>query len=819
MFRLSQLLGAVAGAVLLGTAPAAHPVVSAAASVTAAPARGDLLTRLAAGPDGFDVETARRVQAEARGAELFAVSGDVTLGGRRARARWFDRYGATEAFDGALAALAVETDRAARRDLLHGLAVHADGAPARAKVAAALDALDGASATERAAAAVTLGGEEGAALLDRWIDAWPSPDRERAAEALGELRVGARRVEDRLTGPGAERLPHGVHAELLAAHGRWFGEDASGADAPRRRAPIELGLRHPSPQVRAAARFAVERFLLACRRLERPDRADALLAALAAAERDPRPYQARRAEHALSEGMDPAVARDAAARIEGTAALDPSRSWAARASYYRGMAALAADDAELARESFDRAAALLDEALAERVDLALGPDDLSRPGTGEAQSGRLADRASLELARALLAIAEGRAAGDLVVLEHARRAHAYSLESQVAAAAADGLDLGTVDLLLEADTSPTRLLFARPPHDAWPVERGFAARRELGRALASVAPFEFRGFDPVEGLPSGVADPREDPLRAHWLSELPEARRRTLREELRELERRAIDAARAGDRLPPQEETEIAILRWRLDQEVDDPPMEDLRAPSSMSLWLAQDLRGDGRSGEARELAERLLAALEADELDAKTGMGLNLAIEAQLVIGGSLTDEGRGAEAEEALKLALDRLEGLENLFLERDGGEAAAANARRRRAGALVSLAVNANVKLQEPERALAYFEEAHALAPDEAGDVLLACYRARMGQDEEAREILGRVFETPGDLYNLACTHALLGDADRALDYLERDFRENHPSAGSLRRQQEWARSDPDLASLTEDPRFEALLAASPDELLAR
>ncbi len=779
----------------------------------------DALARLAAGPDGFDAAYAGRLQAEERGAELFAPEGEVDLAARRARARWYDRYGAAEAFDGALAALATETDRAARRDLLHGLAVHAAGDAQRARVAEAFDGLDGAAATERAAAAVTLGGEEGAALLDRWIDAWPSPDRERAAEALGELRVGARRVEDRLTGPGAARLAPGVHARLLAAHGRFWGEDAGGVDAPRRRAPIEQGLRHPSPQVRAAARLAVERFLLACRRLERPDRADALLAALAAGERDPRPFQARRAEHALSEGMDPAVARDAAARIEGSAVLDPSRSWTARAAYYRGMAALAALDTDDAREAFDRSAALLDEALAERVDLALGPGDLARPGTGAAQAGRLADRASLELARALLALAEGRAAGDLVVLEHARRAHAFSLESQVAAAAADGLELGSIDLLLEADTSPTRLLFARPPHDAWPVERGFAVRRELGRALASVAPFEFRGFDPVPGLPAGVADPREDPVRAHWIAELPEARRRTLREELRELERRAIDLAREGERMSPQEETEIAILRWRLDQEVDEPPMEDLRAPSSMALWLAQDLRGDGRSEEARALAEALLAALESDELDAKTGMGLNLAIEAQLVIGGSLTDEGRGEEAEEALTLALDRLEGLENLFLEREGGEAAAANARRRRAGALVSLAVNANVKLQQPERALAYFEEAHALAPDEAGDVLLACYRARMGQDEEAREILARVFETPGDLYNLACTHALLGDADRALDYLERDFRENHPSAGSLRRQQEWARSDPDLASLAEDPRFEALLAASPEELLTR
>jgi hypothetical protein len=58
-------------------------------------------------------------------------------------------------------------------------------------------------------------------------------------------------------------------------------------------------------------------------------------------------------------------------------------------------------------------------------------------------------------------------------------------------------------------------------------------------------------------------------------------------------------------------------------------------------------------------------------------------------------------------------------------------------------------------------------------------------------------------------MACTHALLGETEVALEWLKRDLEENHGSPGARARQQEWARSDPDLASLRGDPRFEALV----------
>jgi hypothetical protein len=91
-----------------------------------------------------------------------------------------------------------------------------------------------------------------------------------------------------------------------------------------------------------------------------------------------------------------------------------------------------------------------------------------------------------------------------------------------------------------------------------------------------------------------------------------------------------------------------------------------------------------------------------------------------------------------------------------------------------------------------------------------VLLACYRARSGRVEEARLLLREIEPGPQTYYNLACTHALLGDRPRALKFLELELAENQFSRGSLQRQKEWAREDPDLAALRGDPGFERLVA---------
>ena len=128
--------------------------------------------------------------------------------------------------------------------------------------------------------------------------------------------------------------------------------------------------------------------------------------------------------------------------------------------------------------------------------------------------------------------------------------------------------------------------------------------------------------------------------------------------------------------------------------------------------------------------------------------------------------------------------------------------------RSNVLVSLAVNSNVKKGDPDEALAYYEQAFALRKDEFMRVLLACYRARSGRAQEARDLLREVRPGPQPWYNLACTYALLGESETAIGYPRLEL-ENHPSEASRRRQKAWARDDPDLASLRGDPRFEALL----------
>ena len=55
---------------------------------------------------------------------------------------------------------------------------------------------------------------------------------------------------------------------------------------------------------------------------------------------------------------------------------------------------------------------------------------------------------------------------------------------------------------------------------------------------------------------------------------------------------------------------------------------------------------------------------------------------------------------------------------------------------------------------------------------------------------------------DYYNLACAYALSGNADKALDSVER-------AIGAGARQRAQYESDPDLASLRELPRFKALM----------
>ncbi len=82
------------------------------------------------------------------------------------------------------------------------------------------------------------------------------------------------------------------------------------------------------------------------------------------------------------------------------------------------------------------------------------------------------------------------------------------------------------------------------------------------------------------------------------------------------------------------------------------------------------------------------------------------------------------------------------------------------------------------------------------------------SQVGDRERSLEWANRALEIEGEepqvLYNVACVYALLGEADRAIDCLERSMTHGWG-------QRQWMAHDPDLASLRDHPRFRALIEA--------
>ena len=107
----------------------------------------------------------------------------------------------------------------------------------------------------------------------------------------------------------------------------------------------------------------------------------------------------------------------------------------------------------------------------------------------------------------------------------------------------------------------------------------------------------------------------------------------------------------------------------------------------------------------------------------------------------------------------------------------------------------------------RALKRAEEHLELNPDDTRALNLGCAALiENGEKERAMQWAERSLAIDGDnpdtLYNLACSYALMGEPDRALDCLER---------GNLRGMSiaEWAENDSDLESLHDEPRFQKLM----------
>ncbi|MCY2960580.1 MAG: hypothetical protein NTY35_10485, partial [Planctomycetota bacterium] len=423
----------------------------------------------------------------------------------------------------------------------------------------------------------------------------------------------------------------------------------------------------------------------------------------------------------------------------------------------------------------------------------------------------LSECAQIELCDAVRLLARSAEPDPASAVEAAFAFHRAALLAQAVATRAELPASDGLDSLLYDDDSAVELLIDGEPLGKLDPARQIAIRLALGRALATGAGGEVIGFEPLttSGEGPGVARRRElleEILRA----ELDRSQSRHARAALA-VERARAERPGGAPAALQQEELDSRLLLQSAWEDLaalangDDKPLADQRSASWYAVTTARRLRDAGRGPEARELLGRARRDLDASGAAQRWLWGIELVAEIEAATGSSFTDDEEPKRAEVELLRAVERLKALEDLLRERGAPPRALDAVRNQRANALVSLAVNANVRMGKPDRALEHFEAAWAIRQDEFLRVLLACYRARSGRTEEARAALATVAPGPGTYYNLACAWALLGERDTALRWLEKELRENHAPGGGLERQKAWARKDPDLASLRGDPRF--------------
>jgi len=663
-----------------------------------------------------------------------------------------------------------------------------------------------------------------AAALERLMDCLTPPLRAEAARSLASLPSARERVVERVQAAfdaqsSAPALAADALVELLGpAYGQRLVELAAGGSRPEDQVPFVLGARHPSAGVRLGAALALERFVARARFLGEVERADRLLAALVGKGLDDAALLGRRAQLALQAGSDPSVALVSARALGALADAGDQTKELRR----RSEAGLLEAAALLSLERPKEASAALEAA--ERALTAVAARRLDRlaPHQALGQVAALERLGVIQLYRALALLWSAPDPAQPAVLACAREAHLLSLRAQVVLTrewpriSDDGSrppPLG-LDSVIADDFSPWSLLFSNPRLEHVPSERALELQQQLFVALASVAPLEVPGFAGVEAVDPAVGDPRQDPERRAQLSAL-------LRAYEQALQQLSIDEVRSGasgeDRrallerrmLLLQEAQVVAAERERDEGSTWSAHLR-LRLPTDAALPLSEELRAEGRTAAARALAQRLIDDLRAAGEVLRAAWGEEVLARAEVALGAAWMDDDEPDRAETLFLGALERLEVLERELSERGVGPAGLSSLRLRRADVLISLAVNANVKRRSPEVAVEYFERAYQLREDDFMRVLLACYRARVGRAAEARELLRNLPVSPSNYYNLACTYALLGERELALDFLRRDFAEMRNSPGQLERQKQWARGDPDLESLRGDPDFELLLA---------
>jgi hypothetical protein len=766
-------------------------------------------------------------QAALRGLSTFEAASAT---GRRVRAELAREEGDEQAITPALLFLR-EPDPAVRADLARFLGERRllDAAAAQRTDALGSLARDDADAGVRAAAIeglATIPVPGALAELDRLLDLLAGEERILAARTLAGHAGARERVVRRVVrafsteGDAGRPLDAETLAVLLDAYGEALVHVPGGGAGADERRPFHLGREHPAPIVRLAARTALEALFAGLARESDAERAYGVFDGLRADGFPALELAYRRATYALTSDADPAPARAAAAEILArTRGREDSelREWRVRG-------ALLMAGAELAALRFDAALALCDEAervlsglAADRPELLPSPREPSQGNVDRAAShAHLA--ALIDLWRATLWLASGRPPGDAELQAYLRGMYVRQLEAAIAGSANHArVPLDGFQPLLDDNLGPVNLVLSNPDAAAWPRARALALLADLGRALAGVSAFELPGFEPASDV-EALRDPLADPERRQLLERL-------LAAELEGVEKELYEAL---DRDERDEEKELRLLMQQLRLRADvkrlrEGSVEVLRAHRSVSDFaheLALSLLTDGNAEEARRLCERMKADLAAAAALGAGPVSEPLVAELEATIGSAWMDDGRPAEAEAAFLQAAARLKAYEAELKDNQGPGAGdperklalalwIENVRSQRSDVLLSLAVNANVRQNDQEKALDYFEQAFELKQNDFLRVLLACYRARSGRAAEARAILAEVEGTPVLYYNLACTHALLGDQELALDYLARELAENHASERSRARQAEWARADPDLESLRAHPRFERLL----------
>lgn len=790
-------------ALLAGAAPAAHP-------------RGD-------GGVGEGAAAARQVLSDL--VRLPAAE-------RRAAADLVLRAGEADCVEPVAALLAAERepDPAVRTRLAEFLARADLGRAQLERRVAALAGLvlEDAAAPVRAAALerlAALSQPEAGAELDRLVDQLSGPPRLAAARGLAGTAQGRAAAVRRVArmAEGAERPDGALLAVLLELYGGALLELAAGGESARDVAPLVTGLLHPEDAVRLGARAGLDALLRGLTEALDPARVERVLQALEQAGLSPREVDLRRASLALRWGEEPERAIPAARRLAPRAPEPRDRgalAGAFRARVLEAAALMATDRPREAGPLLDAAAAGAAELVRERLDLAPLPSEPSPRRRGEALDAALS-LALVDVLRAALLVLDGTQSDAPELLAVLRSAHVRLLDAQVRAEAWDLPTACDLDALLGHPLGPRALLYDNPENARLPRSRGIELLTALGRGFAAVAPTEMPGFEPPSGLLPALADPLRDPQRFRLLRDIDTAYSQRLL-----VRSQAEDVSQAERRQLLRRYAFNEDRRRRAESEVGsgkDPAeafryLAEHRDPSDLALALARDLRQEGRPLEARARVSRLREDLRS------TGQGgAWLLADVDLVLASTYTEEDLPLEAERILEGVL--------LDLESFAGQARDARSRAREAGdvqgearaelqlsateqrkadCLVSLAVNANVRQNDPEKALRWFEQAYELDQRDFMRVLLACYRARSGRSEEARALLREVAPSPSQLYNTACAFALLGEADLALDCLQRDLEQGLQSPAARERQKAWARDDPDLASLRGDPRFQRIVA---------